>query len=55
LWRETLTPYDAIFFCEPKPLYADGVRSTNQEFQDTIYEKFKYVIKHYDLDVVVVQ
>jgi hypothetical protein len=54
-WIEILTPYDAIFFCEPKPLYEDGVRSTKQEFQDAIYEKFKYVIKHYDLNVTVIQ
>lgn len=54
-WLELLPPYDAIFFCEPKPLYADGVRSTVQEFQDGIYEKFKYIIKHYEIGAEIVQ
>ena len=48
-------PYTTIFFCEKKPLYDDGVRDTDPEWQDDIYQTFKAVIKDYNIQVVTLQ
>lgn len=51
----TMKPYDTIYFCETKPLYEDGVRDTDPEWQGEIYNCFKQIIKDYGLKVTVVQ
>lgn len=48
-------PYHSIYFCEPKPLYEDGVRSVDPTWRQKVYEKFKRVIKEEALAVTIVQ
>lgn len=47
LWKT----YDVIYLCRPMPLYADGIRSTDEGFQKRIYELFEYLIKKYNIPV----
>lgn len=53
-WAEFLK-YDHIYFCEPKPLYEDGVRSTDVEWRDNVYQWFKRMIKSEKIEVTIVQ
>jgi nicotinamide riboside kinase len=48
-------PYDLIYFCEPKPLYEDGKRDTDPEWQQDIYKTFKAIIKERGINVTMVQ
>ena len=52
---QSMEPYDIIYFCETKPLYEDGVRDTDPEWQKEIYVCFKQVVKDFSLKVTVVQ
>lgn len=54
-YNASMTPYDVIFFCEPKPLYEDGIRDVDPEWREEIYRLFKLIIKEYNLNVVQVQ
>jgi hypothetical protein len=54
-WVEVMAPYDTIYFCEKKPIYDDGKRDPDPDWQDDIYQTFKRVIKEYNIPVVVVQ
>jgi len=48
-------PYELIYFCEPKPLYEDGKRDTDPEWQQDIYKTFKAIIKERGINVTMVQ
>lgn len=52
---EAVAPYDHIFLCEPKPLYDDGVRSMDEEWQKEIFDLWKAYVKEKGLKVTIVQ
>lgn len=51
-YHEILAPYDLIYLCKPRPLYDDGVRDLNPEWQQEIFEIFQEVIKENNLRVI---
>ena len=53
-WAAVLK-YDLIYFCEPKPLYEDGIRNTDPEWRDNVYQWFKRMIKSEDIEVKMIQ
>lgn len=52
---KSMQDYDHIFLCEPKPLYDDGTRSTDEAWQKEIYSLWKEYVKEKGLKVTVVQ
>ena len=53
-WANVLS-YDRLYFCEPKPLYDDGFRDTNEEWRNAVYSCFKRMIKENALKVTIIQ
>lgn len=56
IFKECINKYDVIFYIPPEfDIEADGTRSTNKEFRDSIVKLFEEYIKEYNIDVVLLK
>ena len=45
--------YDKVFYIEPEfKVYADGIRSDDDKYQDDVAENFRYYIKMFEIPVI---
>lgn len=47
-------PYDRIYYCKPRPIYADGIRDTDKKWQTEIDDLFRSVIEDYNIECITV-